>query len=96
MALADGVALPKVQVAGASDQGLVIVACIEKASLRSLKVSDHRLRQLLGCHEPFALKGGLVRLQQALDEVGVILQVAVELGFAPSFSILRTSFPGTQ
>ena len=42
---------------------------------------EHRLGQLLGCHEPTRLEGSLVQFQQPLYEVGIVLQVAVELGF---------------
>jgi len=50
----------------------------------------------LGRHEPTGLERGLVQLQQALDEVAVVFQVAVELGLALSFGTLRTGFPRPQ
>jgi hypothetical protein len=38
--------------------------------------------QFLGRQEPPRLEGGLVLLQQALDQVGIVLQMAVELDLA--------------
>ena len=60
MALPEGVALPKVQVARTHNQRLVVVARVEKASLTCLEVSDHGVGQFLSCYEVAGLERGLV------------------------------------
>jgi hypothetical protein len=82
MALPDGVALPKVQVPGTGDQRFVVVARVEEASSRCLEVREHCLGQLLSSDKPLGIKGSLVKLQQAVDQVGIVLQVVATLGLA--------------
>ena len=86
------------QVPGSGDQGFMVVAGVVECTVRICKVLEHRFCQLLGRHKPARVKGGLVKFQQALDEVAVALQIAVELGLAGSFAgyfqdTLRTAFP---
>jgi hypothetical protein len=84
---------------GPGNEGFVVVARIDRAcrseSCKVLQIMRFSANSL-GCHEPARVKGGLIQLQQALDEVGVVLQVAVELGLACSFALPRTTLPGVD
>ncbi len=87
----DGVVL---QFPGAGDQRLVVVAGVEKATVGGAKVFDHPLGQLTGGLVPTRIEGGLVQLQQPFDEVGVILQVAVNFSHCGARVSDRARFPG--
>ena len=64
-----------------SDQGLVALAGVEEAALlRVGELVDHYPGQVEGTVDPARLARGLVQSGQAVDQVGVIVEVGIELG----------------
>ena len=64
------------QVAGPGEQRLVVIAGVVESAVSRPKVGQHRLGQILRRHEPAWLERRLVQLDQALDEVGIVLEIA--------------------
>ncbi len=60
----------------------MVVAGVIKATPVRSKMGEHCLGQLVSHLVPTGIEGSSVELDQALDQVTVILKVAVELGLA--------------
>ena len=72
-----------VDVLAARDQLLVVVRGREEAAVLGVaEVLDHRVGGLARGVEPALVEGRLVERQQRLDQVGVVLEVGVELRLA--------------
>ena len=67
----------------AGDQGLVAAAGEEEAPLLCVgEFVDHDRGQLQGRLDPARFAGRLVQPGQAVDQVGVVVEIGVELGLA--------------
>ncbi len=74
------------------DQGLVALAGVEEAPLvRVGELVDHHPGQVEGTVDPARLARGLVQSGQAVDQVGVIVEVGIELGLTV---LVRVQQPG--
>ena len=63
------------------DQGLVVMAGVEEPAVRGVgELVDHDPRQLQRRLDPARLAGRLVQPGQAVDQVGVVVEVGVEPG----------------
>ncbi len=68
-----------VRILAAGDELLVVLAGVkESAVLRVPKLIEHHFDELLGGCDPARLEGRLVQIDQRFDQVGVILQVAIQ------------------
>ena len=75
----DGTAL-SCRFRGPRHQLLGVVGGVEEAAIGGLEVLEDGIGQLLGGLEEALLEGGLVEREQALGEVGVVLEGAAVLG----------------
>ena len=68
-------------VLGAGEKFFVIVGgVIESAAIAIEVILDHDLGQVLSLLEPAGIAAGIVQAKQTMDEEGIIVEIAVDLG----------------
>ncbi len=68
-------------VLGAGEKFFVIVGGVIKSAAIVIEVIlDHNLGQVLSLLEPAGIAAGIVQAKQTMDEEGIIVEIAVDLG----------------